>query len=56
MVHSQKHYNFLRLLFKGNEWSLEKARAYEELILEAESYGTYGKDFENSLSACLGLF
>ncbi|MGT2911234.1 YbgA family protein [Streptococcus cameli] len=35
MGHSQAHYNALRLLFKGNDWSQEKAEQYQQLLKEA---------------------
>lgn len=35
MGHSQQHYNAIRLLFKGNNWSQEKAERYQELLKEA---------------------
>lgn len=35
MGHSQAHYNALRLLFKGNDWSEEKTQCYYQLIDEA---------------------
>ncbi|MFN8649718.1 YbgA family protein [Streptococcus sp.] len=35
MAHSQAHYNALRLLFKGNQWSEEKELEFERLLKEA---------------------
>lgn len=35
MGHSQAHYNALRLLFKGNDWSEEKTQRYQQLLDEA---------------------
>lgn len=56
MAHSQKHYNSLRLLFKGNDWSLEKARTYEELILEAESFEPTVKTLRTAYQHVWGYF
>lgn len=56
MAHSQKHYNSLRLLFKGNEWSLDKARTYEELILEVESYEPTVKTLRTAYQHVWGYF
>ncbi|MDY3024149.1 YbgA family protein [Streptococcus hyovaginalis] len=36
MAHSQQHYNALRQLFKGNEWSSDKAETFQHLLAEAE--------------------
>ena len=55
MAHSQAHYNALRLLFKGNQWSEEKEEEFERLLKEALSSDTDHKDPENGLSAYLGL-
>lgn len=35
MVHSQAHYNALRVLFKGNVWSPDKESEFEKLLQEA---------------------
>lgn len=35
MGHSQAHYNAIRLLFKGNDWSDEKTITFQRLLAEA---------------------
>lgn len=35
MGHSQQHYNALRQLFRGNDWSEEKAVEFARLLAEA---------------------
>lgn len=36
MARSQQDYNKIRLMAKGNEWSIEKQRSYEEILAELE--------------------
>lgn len=36
MSRSQQAYNKIRLLAKGNEWSLEKQEAYEKILIDLE--------------------
>lgn len=36
MSRSQQAYNQIRLLAKGNEWTLEKQQEYEEILLRLE--------------------
>lgn len=37
MARSQAHYNALRQLFKGNDWSEEKGQIFEQLLAEAQA-------------------
>ena len=36
MSRSQQAYNEIRLLAKGNDWSLEKQKAYEKILIDLE--------------------
>ena len=36
MSRSQKAYNKIRLLAKGNDWSLEKQETYEKILIDLE--------------------
>lgn len=37
MARSQAHYNALRQLFKGNDWSEEKDQLFDQLLAEAQA-------------------
>lgn len=56
MAHSQQHYNALRELFKGNQWSEEKVLTFHCLIEEAQAIPPTVKKLTNGISACLGVF
>lgn len=42
MGHSQAHYNAIRLLFKGNDWSAEKEADFHRLLTEAQALAPTG--------------
>ncbi|KGR72469.1 hypothetical protein AKK44_06615 [Streptococcus phocae] len=56
MAHSQQHYNQLRLLFKGNDWSQEKAQQFDELIAEAERIEPSTKTLRTAYQHVWGYF
>lgn len=56
MAQSQQHYNALRLLFKGNDWSVEKATRFEELIREAEGLKPTLKTLRTAYQHVWGYF
>lgn len=56
MAHSQQHYNALRQLFKGNEWSDEKYQLFKQLILEAQDISPSEKTLRVAYQHIWGYF
>lgn len=56
MAHSQAHYNALRFLFKGNDWSMEKVKTFERLITEAETITPTVKTLRTTYQHLWGYF
>lgn len=56
MAHSQQHYNALRQLFKGNEWSEEKYELFKQLILEAQAISPSEKTLRVAYQHIWGYF
>lgn len=55
MAHSQQHYNALRELFKGNQWSEEKVLTFHCLIEEAQAIPPTEKAYERHISMFGGI-
>ena len=56
MAHSQAHYNALRLLFKGNQWSEEKELQFERLLKEAYRASPTTKTLRTAYQHIWGYF
>ena len=56
MAHSQAHYNALRLLFKGNQWSEEKELEFERLLKEAYQQTPTTKTLRTTYQHIWGYF
>ena len=56
MAHSQAHYNALRLLFKGNQWSEEKELEFERLLKEAYQQTPTTKTLRTAYQHIWGYF
>lgn len=56
MAHSQQHYNALRGLFKGNEWSEEKVLTFHCLIEEAQAIPPTVKTLRTAYQHVWGYF
>ena len=56
MAHSQAHYNAFRLLFKGNQWTQEKALEFERLLKEAYQQTPTTKTLRTAYQHIWGYF
>ncbi|MGT2858164.1 DUF1722 domain-containing protein [Streptococcus dysgalactiae subsp. equisimilis] len=56
MAHSQQHYNALRGLFKGNQWSEEKVLTFHCLIEEAQAIPPTVKTLRTAYQHVWGYF
>ena len=56
MAHSQAHYNALRLLFKGNQWTQEKELEFERLLKEAYQQTPTTKTLRTAYQHIWGYF
>ena len=56
MAHSQAHYNALRQLFKGNQWSEEKELEFERLLKEAYQQNPTTKTLRTTYQHIWGYF
>ena len=56
MAHSQAHYNALRLLFKGNQWTQEKGLEFERLLKEAYQQTPTTKTLRTAYQHIWGYF
>lgn len=56
MGHSQQHYNQIRQLFKGNDWSEEKAVLLEQLLAEAGAISPTKKTLTTAYQHLWGYF
>ncbi|CRH93304.1 Protein of uncharacterised function (DUF1722) [Chlamydia trachomatis] len=56
MAHSQQHYNALRGLFKGNQWSEEKVLTFHCLIEEAQAIPPTVKSLRTAYQHVWGYF
>lgn len=56
MAHSQTHYNALRQLFKGNQWSEEKEVEFERLLKEAYQAAPTTKTLRTAYQHIWGYF
>lgn len=56
MAHSQTHYEALRLLFRGNQWSREKEVAFERLLAEAYDQAPTIKTLRTTYQHIWGYF
>lgn len=56
MGHSQAHYNALRQLFKGNDWSLEKEAQFDQLLAEAATIAPTKATLTTSYQHMWGYF
>ncbi|BAN93190.1 hypothetical protein SDSE167_0799 [Streptococcus dysgalactiae subsp. equisimilis 167] len=56
MAHSQQHYNALRELFKGNQWSEEKVLTFHCLIEEAQAIPPTVKSLRTAYQHVWGYF
>ena len=55
MSRSQQGYNQIRLLAKGNDWTVEKQQEYE-LVRTVKPSNAYRKNIKSYVSTCLGIF
>ena len=56
MAHSQAHYNALRQLYKGNQWSEEKEEEFERLLKEAYQAAPTTKTLRTAYQHIWGYF
>lgn len=56
MAHSQQHYNALRQLFKGNQWSPEKEVEFDHLVQEALAISPTTKTLRTAYQHVWGYF
>ena len=56
MAHSQAHYNALRQLFKGNQWTQEKELEFERLLKEAYQQTPTTKTLRTAYQHIWGYF
>ncbi|MFA9493323.1 DUF1722 domain-containing protein [Streptococcus sp. E17BB] len=56
MGHSQAHYNAIRLLFKGNDWSADKEKDFYRLLAEAQAIAPTGATLRTAYQHIWGYF
>ncbi|MEL5723090.1 DUF1722 domain-containing protein [Lactiplantibacillus pentosus] len=56
MARSQQHYNALRTLARGNQWSAQKAARFEQLLLEVEKIPPTTATLTNAYQHVWGYF
>lgn len=56
MAHSQIHYDAIRQLFKGNDWSVEKELLFEQLLAEAQAISPTSETLRTAYQHIWGYF
>lgn len=56
IARSQQHYNALRALARGNQWSAQKAARFEQLLLEVEKIPPTTTTLTNAYQHVWGYF